>query len=150
MAKSDLSIIKKLSLYNFYKSTIRENSLELESTFNMRIDDANRLYTVLNIPEEIVGEAYSIRKADIDRIADAYIKEFLSSFSSLLNSKGLNELYEMYEIRKVDKFSYLVVVGFSMFRTDERRERIMKRWLPISVAAVLLPVIVYMIKLFFV
>lgn len=150
MAKSDLSIIKKLSLYNFYKSTIRENSLELESTFNMRIDDANRLYTVLNIPEEIVGEAYSIRKADIDRIADAYIKEFLSSFSSLLNSKGLNELYEMYEIRKVDKFSYLVVVGFSMFRTDERRERIMKRWLPISVAAVLLPVVVYMIKLFFV
>lgn len=130
----NISLIKKFSLYRSYKKAIRANATEIESVFRMRIDEANRLYTVINIPEEFIGEAYAIKKSDIDRISDNYIREFFGELGRYLNSKDLAELYDVYEMKKVDKYSYLVVVGFSMFRTDLRRERLMKYWLPTSIA----------------
>jgi hypothetical protein len=150
MSYKYISIFKKLSLFRDYKKVISAFGSELNTKFNLRIDDANRLYTVINIPEEIVGEAYSIRKADIDRISEAFIKEYMTEVGSFLNTKGLTELYEVYEIKKVDKFSYLIVIGYSMFRSDSRREKIMRYWLPITVSSViLLPLLAYIFKLLF-
>ena len=134
-------LFKSISMYRLYKRVIAENSSELLSKYNLRIDDANRLYTVLNIPEEIVGEAYSLRKADIDRIADKFLREYSSDLAGYLNSKGLAELYDFYDVKKVDKYSYLMVVGFSLFRTDKRRERALKYWLPVSVSALALVIL---------
>lgn len=128
-------------MYRLYKRVIAENSSELLSKYNLRIDDANRLYTVLNIPEEIVGEAYSLRKADIDRIADKFLRDYSSDLAGFLNSKGLAELYDFYDVKKVDKYSYLMVVGFSLFRTDRRRERALKYWLPVGVSAIVLVIL---------
>ncbi len=134
----NISLIGKIRLYRVFKRTIRENERELESVFKLRIDDANRLYTVINIPEEIVGEAYSLKKSDVDKISENYIREFSAELANYLNGKGLGELYSFYEMRKVDKYSYLVVIGFSMFRSDERRERLMKYWLPIGISSVVI------------
>ena len=134
-------LFKSISMYRLYKRVIAENSSELLSKYNLRIDDANRLYTVLNIPEEIVGEAYSLRKADIDSIADKFLREYSSDLAGYLNSKGLAELYDFYDVKKVDKYSYLMVVGFSLFRTDKRRERALKYWLPVSVSALALVIL---------
>ena len=41
----------------------------------MRIDNADRLYTVLNIPTNLVEEPYNLRKDDIDKIAQNYIRD---------------------------------------------------------------------------
>lgn len=150
MSYKYISIFKKLSLFRDYKKVISTYSSELNTRLNLRIDDASRLYTVINIPEDIVGEAYSIRKADIDRISEAFIKEYMTEVGNFLNSKGLTELYEVYEIKKVDKFSYLIVIGYSMFRSDSRRERMLRYWVPIIVSStILLPLIAYIFKLLF-
>ena len=125
---------------------IKENRLELENRFNLRIDEANRLYTVINVPPDVVGEAYSLKKSDIDRIAENFIKEYSSELGIFLNSKGLNELYDFYDLKKVDKYSYLVVVGFSMFRSDERRARIFKIWIPIISALVILGTLFFTLR----
>jgi hypothetical protein len=77
------------------------------------------LYTVLNVPEELIGEAYSLKKADIDRISETYIREYVFEVSKLLNTKGLMELFRTYEIKKVDKYSYLIVIGFSLIETPK-------------------------------
>lgn len=127
----NISLLKKLKLFSQFKKTIKTNSVELENKFNLRIDSANRLYTVINVPPELIGEAYNIKKSDIDRIADNFIREYSKELAVFLNSKDLNELYEFYDLKKVDKYSYLVVVGFSFFRSDERRVRIYKYWIPI-------------------
>ncbi len=137
-----VSLLKRIGLYRQYKKTIRECSSELESTFTLRIDDANRLYTVLNIPDDIIGEAYSLKKSDIDRISESYIRQYSSELRKYLNSKGLEELYDYYEVNKVDKYSYLLIIGFSLFRSDERRERLYKRWLPIGVVSVVVTAII--------
>jgi hypothetical protein len=133
----NISIIKKQKVYREYKKILMRNSVELENKYNMRIDNANRMYTVLNIPEDIIGEAYSIKKSDIDKIADNYIRQYCGELGSYLNGIGMTELYDFYDLKKVDKYSYLIIIGFSMFRTDIRRERFIKYVLPISIVTLL-------------
>lgn len=128
---------KKYKLFKLFKKTIKQNAEELEKKFNIRIDNAYRLYTVLNIPEEIIGESYSLKKSDIDKISENFIKQFGNELAIDLNSKGLTELYKYYEIKKVDKYSYLLVFGFSLFRSDKYYNILYWRVLPaISILAI--------------
>jgi hypothetical protein len=127
------SFLKKLRLFLSYRKSIKANKVEIQQKFGFRIDNANRLYTVLNIPEELVGEAYSLKKSDIDTISQNFIREFLKELSSLLNSKGLAELYDVYEVKKVDKYSYLIVVGFSLFKSNTFYNRLYYIFIPATV-----------------
>lgn len=112
-------MFKKLKLFWSYKKAIKNSKFELLQKFNVRIDRASRLYTVINIPEEIIGEAYSLKKSDIDRISETYLREYSAELSKFLDGKNLQELYDVYEINKVDKYSYLMVFGFSLFKSTK-------------------------------
>ena len=139
-----MSFFKKLKLFRFYKKSIKNNRNELEQKFNVRIDRAYRLYTVLNVPEEIIGEAYVIKKSDVDRIAEAYIKDFSKELGDFLNSKGLNELYDYYTLTKVSKYSWHLVMGFSLFRSNEWYDKLYLRYIPIgSVIALITGLLIY-------
>lgn len=106
-----LSFFKRLGLYRTYKSIIKGNAFDMEKNFGIRIDWSNRLYTVLNVPSENIGEAYNLKKSDIDKIAEGYIKDFTIEVAKYLDSKGLKEMYDLYKVDKVDKYSYLIVIG---------------------------------------
>ena len=95
-----MSIISDLKLFFSYKRIIKKNRVRLQSDFNMRIDRADRIYTVLNIPTDLFEEPYNLRKEDIDSIAQKYIKDYISELSKFLNSIGLSELYEEMYLRK--------------------------------------------------
>ena len=139
-----LSFFKRMKLFRFYKRSIKENRNELEQKFSVRIDRAYRIYTVLNIPEEVIGEAYVLKKSDVDRIAEAYIKEFSKELGEFLNSKGLSELYDYYTLTKVDKYSWHVVMGFSLFRSNEWYDNLYFRYIPItSVIALITGLLIY-------
>lgn len=114
-----MNIFKKIKLFRAFKKGINDSKIELKNTFNVRVDGAYRLYTVLNIPEELIGEAYSLKKSDIDRISENFIKEYTSQISKVLNKNGLNELYSIYDIEKVDKYSYLIVIGYRLFKSQK-------------------------------
>jgi len=135
-----ISFFKKLKLFLNYKKIVKKNKIELERSLNIRVDNAQRLYTVLNVPEELIGEAYSLKKADIDRISETYIREYVFEVSKLLNSKGLMELFRTYEIKKVDKYSYLIVIGFSLLETPKLYNNIYYKFIP---SIVFLSTIVY-------
>ena len=90
----------------------------MQSNFNAKIDWADRLYMVLNVPTDLIEEPYNIRKSDIDRVAQNYIKDYITNLSRYLNSKGLQETYDFYEpIKKLDKYAYLIVIGFKPFKS---------------------------------
>ena len=127
------SLLKKLRLFLSYRKIIKSNKTEILQKFGFRIDNANRLYTVLNIPEELVGEAYSLKKSDIDTISQTFIKEFVREVSALLDNKGLSELYDIYEVKKVDKYSYLIVIGFSLFKSNTFYNRLYYVFIPTTV-----------------
>lgn len=137
----DVSIFKKIKIFKSFKKSIKLNRTELEQRFNLRIDNAKRLYTVLNIPEDIIGEPYNIRKSDIDKIAENIIKEYSSEVAKFLDSKGLQELYEFYKVEKVGKYSYLIVIGFSLFRSNEYYNNIYYKVIPIAVILTILSLI---------
>jgi hypothetical protein len=136
---ANISFFKKLSLFSYYKKTIKLNKINLERELNIRIDSAYRLYTVLNIPEELYGE-FTLKKSDIDKISESYIKEYMFEFSKSLRGMGLNELFESYEVKKVSKYSYLLVVGFSLFRSNVFYNNLYYKFLP---ALVIVSIISY-------
>lgn len=124
------SLLKKLRLFLSYRKIIKSNKTEIQQKFGFRIDNANRLYTVLNIPEELVGDAYSLKKSDIDTISQNFIREFIKETSTLLNSKGLGELFDIYDVKKVDKYSYLIIIGFSLFKSNKFYNRLYYVFIP--------------------
>lgn len=134
----NVSMFKKIKLLRLFEKTLKENSVELQNKFNIRIDRASRLYTVLNIPEELIGEAYSLKKSDIDRISETFIKQYGEELASFLDNKGLKELYSYYEIKKVDKYSYLLVFGFRLMKSHKFYNNLYYKIIPsISIATIL-------------
>lgn len=98
---------------------IRRLRPQLLNNFGARVDNISRIYTVLNIPADLIEEPYNIRKSDIDNISRNFIKEYTNQLSSFLDNNGLRELYDFYEVEKVDKYSYLLVFGYNLFNTKK-------------------------------
>lgn len=141
-----MSIISDLKLFFSYKRIIKKNRVRLQSDFNMRIDRADRIYTVLNIPTDLFEEPYNLRKEDIDSIAQKYIKDYISELSKFLNSIGLSELYDFYEpVKKVDKYSYLVVIGFRQLDSVDINRIIYRIIIPTLLGISFLSFLIYMI-----
>ncbi len=125
-----ISFFKKLRLFFLYKKIVNKNKVRLENELNIRIDSAYRLYTVLNITEQLYGE-FTIKKSDIDKISENYIREYVFEVSKFLKSIGLNELFESYEVKKVDKYSYLLIIGYSLFRSNVFYNNLYYKFLPL-------------------
>lgn len=135
------NIFKKISLFFTYCNIIKSHKTQLELEYNVRIDSIYRIYTVLNIPENIFEEPYNLRKADIDTIARNYILDYRRNLSNFLISKGLMELFDIYDVKKVDKYSYLIIFGFSLFNTKKLVNNLLI-WVP---TIILLTTIFYFI-----
>ena len=138
-----ISLYKKIKIFREFRKVLKLNRTELEQVFGARVDNAYRIYNVLNIPAEMIGEPYNLRKSDIDKLAETSIKEYTVKVSEFLDSKGLKEMYDFYEVKKVDKYSYLVVLGFSLpndsFRSNKYYDNIRYRVIPtVSVIALVL------------
>jgi len=131
-------IIKKIKLFNNFKKIIKENETTLEQTLNIRVDKAHRLYTVLNIPQELIGEAYSLRKSDVEKISENYVRQYITYVSEFLNKIGLNELYKLYKVERVDRFSYLIVIGFSLFKSNKYYNNIYYKIVPAVIISIIL------------
>lgn len=139
-----VSFFRKLKLLKLWKKTLNENRSKFRSDYGIEIDNAYRMYTVLNIPQEYIGDSYTLRKADIDRIADSYIKEYTAELSKFLKSIGLVELSSFYDTQKVDKFSYLIVYGFSLIRTEKYYKNLLLYFYP-TLCVLTLSIISYFI-----
>ena len=141
-----MNFFKKIKLYREYKKIIKENRVSLEANYSIRIDRANRLYTVLNIPEENFGEPYNLRKSDIDQISERFIREYINRLSYFLNEKGLSELYDFYEpVKKVDKYSYLIILGYKPLNTVEYNNFLWFRFFPAIGIITLISLVLYFI-----
>ena len=128
-----VSLLKKIKIFKEYKKIIKSIKTELEQSFGVRIDKAWRMYSVINIPIDQVGEPYNLKRSDIDRIAESSIKGFSTELGIFLDAKGLKELYDFYEVQKVDKYSYLLIFGFSLFKSNEYYDKIRFRVIPVVV-----------------
>lgn len=139
----NISIFKKISLFFTYRKAIRKIEKQLEREFNIRIDGAYRIYTVLNVPSELIEEPYNLRKGDINTLSQNFIKEYSSQLSRFLDSNGLYELYDFYDVEKVDKYSYLLIFGFSLFNSQKVFRNIYLYWIPSIVIISILTILLF-------
>ncbi len=114
-----LGIIKKFKLLFTYIKIILNNKSVLNESYKIRCDYIFRLYTIINIPTDLIPEAYDLKKSDIDKLSQSYVSDSMVNISSLLNKIGLIELYVVYDLKKVDKYSYLVVIGFKFLKLEK-------------------------------
>lgn len=135
---SKISFFKKVSLFLQYLSSVRKNIKHLNSS-NIRVDMSYRLYTVFNVPDSVIPEAYDLKKSDIDKLSQSYIMEYVRSISLKLDEIGLNELYTTYKVDKVDKYSYLIVIGYKFFNSV----KFFKRLLLFLVSFLLISIFIY-------
>jgi hypothetical protein len=127
-----MNIFRKLRLYSSFRKILNDNRVLLDGDYKIRIDKAFRMYTVLNVPEELFGEPYNIRTGDIDTISQTYLRDYIRKLSEFLNSKGLSELYDFYEpVKRVEKYSYLIVLGFKPFNSLKYNNILYFRIIPI-------------------
>jgi hypothetical protein len=143
-----MGIFKDLRLFFTYKKSIKKNKVELEGKFNMRIDSADRMYTVLNVPFTELEGPYNLKKADVDLLAQNYIRDYISELSTFLNSIGVSELYDFYEpIKKVDKHSYLIVIGYKQLDSVEINKIVYRFLIPILTVASLISLGIFLWKM---
>ena len=62
-----LGIIKKFKLLFTYIKIILNNKSVLNESYKIRYDYIFRLYTIINIPTDLIPEAYDLKKSDIDK-----------------------------------------------------------------------------------
>lgn len=142
-----MGIFKDIRLFFSYKKIIKKNKVALESQYSIRIDNADRMYTVLNIPENLFEEPYNLRKADIDLISQNYIREYVATLSTYLNTIGISELYDFYEpIKKVDKYSYLIIIGYKQIDSTDLNKVIYRILLPIITLSIIVTSLVLFLK----
>ena len=126
-----ISFYKKIKLFREYRRLIKTHKVALENNFGIRIDQAQRMYTVLNVPEELIGQSYSLIKSDIDKISQNFITEYGTGLAKFLDGQGLSELYQYNEIKKVDKYSYLLVYGFKFFKSHKFYNNLYYKVIPV-------------------
>ena len=136
--------MKKIRLFFFYRKTIKQIEKELEINFNLRIDKASRLYTIFSIPTNVIEEPYNIRRADFDILVQNYIKSYTNDLSKFLNGKGLNELYSIYKMEQINSYNYLLVYGYSLFKSD----KFMLNFYKLSAFFAILVIILILLKTF--
>ncbi len=138
-------LFKKIKMFLQYRRSIKKIKDDLRNQLNVKVDRAYRLYTVINIPEENFEPPYNIRKSDIDAISEKFLKEYFSKLQPILDKAGLMEMYVVYDIQKVGKYSYLPIVGFSLFKTNEVFRKLLLRWIPITLLLSLVSFFLYYI-----
>lgn len=105
-----ISLLKKIKLYNQYRKIIRNNREILSGpSLNLRVDRVSRLYTVINMPEDVKTYGTSL--------TEKYIKDYITQADTKFNEMGLGELVGILDMNKIDETNYLVVFGFSLMNT---------------------------------
>lgn len=127
-----ISAWRKFKLYLQYRRNLVSNKSLLENS-GLRIDRVKRIYTVVNIPESLFDDVYGMKTSDINRVSQSYITDKVREISKILNGIQLTELYKLYETKKVDRYSYLLVIGFSLFDTKKLADFLWYRIIPITI-----------------
>ncbi len=135
-------MFRKIKYFFVYRSVLKSIEKELSVDYNARVDSIYRIYSVLNLSNLLVEEPYNLRKSDIDSMARPYLLEYRRNFSDFLVQRGLMELFELYEVRKVDKYSYLIIFGYSLINT----KKFANNFIIVSVS-ILLIIVIFLIAL---
>jgi len=127
-----VSFYKKIKFFFKYRSIIKSNKeLLANPNVGLKIDWINRLYTVLNMDDDV--KKYGVE------LTQTNIKKYISDTDKVFKTLGLNELIGVYDIQKIDETNYLIVFGYSLMNT----KKVTNRFLIISGLSIISTIIYF-------
>lgn len=119
------SLWNKIKFYFIYRRIVKKNLPRLNVQFNLRKDNVSRLYTVLNLPEDVT--IYG------KELVDKYITKYVADINTFCKEIGINELIAILDSQRIDSTNYLLVFGYAGFNTA----KIANRLIYLSVTSIL-------------
>lgn len=114
-----MSFFKKVRLFFIYKKIVDMNREKiLDKSLNLRIDSVYRIYTVLNMTEDV--KTYGIS------VAERIITEYIQKMDGFFVNLNLSEYIGILDIEKVTDTDYLIVFGYGHFNTAKVMSNMIK------------------------
>lgn len=105
-----MNIFKRIQLFFTYRKIINSIKDKLLVENNLRIDRVYRLYTVINMPDDV--ENYG------GKLGKKYVEEYLRNIDQIFVGYGLYELVGILDLKKLEGNNVLVVIGFKFLNTQ--------------------------------
>lgn len=137
-------MFKKYKLYRLYRKLIKQHQKELLETYNVRVDQVGRLYTVINLPPQ--ADTYGPK--DGPRITASLLKNWLSVFDNYLVNIGVKELTAVESMTEIDESNYLLIIRFKLLNMARIATITTIASVIIGVTVVVTTIVLLMIKLF--
>jgi hypothetical protein len=110
-----MNIFKRIKFYYTYKNITNEIKKDLLENFNVRIDNINRLYTVINIPDET--QIYGSEHANA--LTEEFLRKWLVKFDTFLVNNQIKEFLIREELTKIDDLNYLIVFRYKYLNVEK-------------------------------
>lgn len=112
-----MNIFKRLKLYYFYHNTIMNNK-DILNELGYSIDWFGKIGKMVKIPEGKIPADFLTRTKDIDMFAKSEVNNEMKVIRSFLTEIGLMELVKVYKVKRVERFTSEMQLGFSLINTN--------------------------------
>lgn len=103
-----MNLFKRFKFYFEYKHLLKTHKKELLDKYNVRIDKINRIYTVINVPDE--SHVYGVNQGKI--LSETWLRNWLAEFDQYLINNDIKELTDIVEISQVDSQNFLLILEY--------------------------------------
>lgn len=131
-----MNIFKRFKFYTMYKQLLKEHKQTLLTDYNVRIDKINRIYTVINVPDET--QIYGNDNAK--KLTETWLKNWLSNFDQYLINNQIKELLDIVEISQIDEQNFLLIMEYKYLNVAN--------WIYISTILSIITFITFLVVLF--
>lgn len=111
-----MNIFKKIKLYKIYKESLKENIEFFKKEFKLEVNNWNELYTTISFvdaPDKLT------QKLGKNALVEIEIKNYIKTFNTYLKQMNLNELYNLYDITKLNSKEYGITFGYSLMNNRQ-------------------------------
>jgi len=107
----------EISKFIKYRKIIDNNRKELESEFNIKIDNIYRLGLRVSIPDNKfnVLKDYKNSELDIFKTLDAEVKKNIANLDKFFMKTNLMELVKIYNVDRTDINLVILILSFKLF-----------------------------------
>ena len=126
----NLSIFKKYRLFRYFKKLLNDNREIIsnkENGLNLRIDKAQRIYTVVNCSPDVAKYGKNL--------AEREIKEYVNKAEKLFINIGILEYIGIRDIEQISELDFLVVFGYKGFNTTKFYNRLYIFYIILGISA---------------
>ena len=103
--------LKLKAFYNYHKF-LKQNKKELHDTYGISIDWIGRMWVVVNFTDKLEME-------NIDKygypLLDELVVKYVSNLDKFFMKEGMYEFVALDNVDRIEKYSVLVVINFSLF-----------------------------------